>query len=90
VDEETTREKERLRAKERRRAGNSRGKHEKAREGGDACDGAARIFTHGHGEFAKCGKMGKRYRELLETSFYLFFPKFHEWGRDMGHSWKCS
>jgi hypothetical protein len=30
--------------------------------------------------------MGKRYGKLLETCFSLFFPKFHGWGRDMGHS----
>ena len=56
----------------RRRVGIYRGKHEKERERGYARDGAARIFTRGHGDFAKCGKMGKRYGELLETSFSLF------------------
>ena len=53
-------------------AGIYRGKHERERERGYARDGAARIFTRGHGDFAKCGKMGKRYRKLLETSFSLF------------------
>jgi len=53
-------------------AGIYRGKHEKERERGYARDGAVRIFTHGHGKFAKCAKMGLRYGELLETSFSLF------------------
>ena len=53
-------------------AGIYRGKHEKERERGYARDGAARIFTRGHGNFAKCAKMGLRYGELLETSFSLF------------------
>ena len=70
-------------------AGIYRGKHEKERERGDARDRAARIFTRGHGNFAKCAKMGLRYGELLETSFSLF-PKFQGWGRDMGHSWRRS
>ena len=49
-----------------------RGKHEKERERGYARDGATHIFTRGHGDFAKCEKMGKRYGELLKTSFSLF------------------
>ena len=49
-----------------------RGKHEKERERGYARDGAAHIFTRGHSDFAKCGKMRKRYGEFLETSFFLF------------------
>ena len=53
-------------------AGIYRGKHEKERERGYVRDGAARIFTRGHGNFAKCAKTGLRYGELLETSFSLF------------------
>jgi hypothetical protein len=44
------------------------------RERGHARGGEACIFTRGHSEFAKCGKMGKRYGKLLETCFSLFFP----------------
>ena len=66
------------------------GKHEKEREQGYARNGAGRIFTRGHGDFAKCGKMGKRYVGNSWRLVFLFFPKFQGWKRDMGHSWRCS
>jgi hypothetical protein len=51
------------------------GKEEAARGRADARDSSPRIFTHGGGRFAKCGKMGKGYGELLEMSFSLFSQK---------------
>ena len=50
-----------------------RGKEEAARGRTDARDSSPSIFTHGGGRFAKCGKMGKGYGELLEMSFFSFF-----------------
>jgi hypothetical protein len=67
-----------------------RGKEEAARGRADARDSSPRIFTHGGGQFAKCGKMGKGYGELSEMIFFSFFPKKHGWGRDMPNSWRCS
>lgn len=34
-----------------------------------------RIFTHNRGQFVKLPKMGKRFEELLETGFSLFFSQ---------------
>ena len=59
----------------RERVAVERGKEEAARGRADARDSSPRIFTQGGGRFAKCGKMRKGYRELLEMSFSLFFPQ---------------
>jgi hypothetical protein len=65
------------------------GKEEVARGRADARDSSPCIFTHGGGRFAKCGKTGKGYEELLEMRFSLFSKK-HGWGRDIPNSWRCS